>query len=564
LGIWDETYLEVRPVSHVERLHVYYTLAPDFSAAEITLSVETSLAEGCAWSWRLKDVEGNVVLTAEGAIAGRKLGQFVLKNPELWWPHDHGAPYLYTSEFTLSSTAGTPLQEVVSRVGFRRVRLVMNTGAWDEPSDFPKSRSVAPAQFEVNGRRIFAKGTNCVNPEIFPGEITRQRYEELLAMAVGANFNILRIWGGAIVNKEAFYELCDEMGILVWQEFPLACNDYSDEAHYLKILEQEARSIISRLRSHPCLTLWCGGNELFNSWSGMTDQSLALRLLGSLCLHLDPLTPYIPTSPMFGMGHGNYLFKWRGREVFESMARSRCTAYSEFGMPGMSPRSVIERIIPPEELFPPRLGGAWEHHHAFGAWDASPDTWLSLDTLEEYFGPAADLDELIEQSQTLQSIGYKAIYEEARRQKPYCSMALNWCYNEPWPAAANNSLIAWPAIPKPALAAVGSSCRPLCASASFSKLIWSEEEEFFAEIWILNDIFANRDGLKLRVSLVADGNKTAILEWESPCLSPDENLTGPTARHSLPRLNSDRFTVVVEVEGRPELGSEYTMLYRKI
>ena len=139
--------------------------------------------------------------------------------------------------------------------------------------------SVAPAQIELNGRKIFAKGSNWVNPEIFPGTITEKRYEELLSLALQAHFNMLRSWGGGIINKDAFFELCDRMGILVWQEFPLACNCYPDTSRYLKVLEQEATSIIRRLRKHACLAIWCGGNELFNNWSGMTSQSLPLRLL---------------------------------------------------------------------------------------------------------------------------------------------------------------------------------------------------------------------------------------------------------------------------------------------
>lgn len=131
----------------------------------------------------------------------------------------------------------------------------------------------------------------------FSGIITRARYEELIDLAVEANFNMFRIWGGGIINKESFFELCDEKGILVWEEFPLSCNLYPDDPHYLSVLEQEATSIVKRLRKHPCLAMWCGGNELFNNWSLMTDQSLPLRLLNSICLEYDPLVPYNPTSP---------------------------------------------------------------------------------------------------------------------------------------------------------------------------------------------------------------------------------------------------------------------------
>ena len=170
-----------------------------------------------------------------------------------------GSPYLYTSTLQLTDQTGKVLQTTTSKTGFRRVRLVMNEGAWDEPAGFPKTRSVPPMQMEINGRKIFCKGTNWVNPEIFPGIITRERYNELLDLAMEANFNILRVWGGGIVNKEAFFELCDEKGILVWQEFPLACNNYEGTPHYLKILEQESRSIIKRLKSIHHLPCGAGG-----------------------------------------------------------------------------------------------------------------------------------------------------------------------------------------------------------------------------------------------------------------------------------------------------------------
>ncbi|NJK96849.1 MAG: hypothetical protein HC905_19760 [Bacteroidales bacterium] len=298
-----------------------------------------------------------------------------------------------------------------------------------------------------------------MNPEIFPGIITAERYNKLLDLALKANFNTLRVWGGGIINKESFYELCDEKGLLVWQEFPLACNPYPDNPHYLKILKQEATSVITRLKTHPSLALWSGGNELFNSWSGMTDQSLPLRLLNSLTFQLNPEVPFIPTSPLMGMGHGHYVFRDfdTKEEVYARMQKAHFTAYTEFGMPGPSSVEVLKQIIPEKELWPPKPGTSWESHHAFKAWVGN--TWLMEDMLADYFGQAVNLETLVQQGQLMQSEGYKAIYEEARRQKPYCSMALNWCFNEPWPTAANNSIVNYPALPKPAFQ-VSERCMP--------------------------------------------------------------------------------------------------------
>ena len=560
LGIWDETGLEIRHESHVDDVYVNYTLNEELTCAEIMLEVQACHSGGKSFRWRLKDAAGRVAATASGLMHDRLIRPGItLEQPQLWWTHDHGSPYLYTSIFEMFDNDGKMLQRVSDKVGFRRVRLVMNEGAWEEHPESPKSRSVPPAQVELNGRRIFAKGSNWVNPEIFPGIITDERYERLVSMGVKANMNMFRVWGGGIVNKERFFEVCDSLGMLVWEEFPLACNNYPDDPHYLSVLKQEASSIVKRLRKHPCLGLWCGGNELFNSWSGMTDQSLALRLLNAVCLDLDPHTPYNPTSPIMGMGHGYYLFRTPdGKEVYELMNNAHCTAYTEFGVPGMSPMEVLKQIIPLEYLSTPKAGTPWEDHHAFNAWVG--DTWLAPDILEHYFGKASSLEELIEQSQLLQSEGYKAIFEEARRQKPYCSMALNWCYNEPWPAAANNSLIVYPDIPKPAYDAVAGSCRPICASVRFSRFEWKQGEPFFAQVWILNDRYATSHIGTVHLYVEIDGKRTELLSWKPETLNPNENIAGPEGRMILPSMKNRRFKVIAQVENMPELDNEYTLL----
>jgi beta-mannosidase len=562
-GIWDETYIVVRQSSEITQYETDYTLNADLKSASLTTSLKGENLEQCRYELTISDANGLEVLKNEGNFSGNEIRLTnVVKNINLWWPHDQGIPYLYSKVIRLISREGKLIQEYTTKIGFRKVQLVMNEGAWDFPKDLPKTRSIPPVQLEINGRKIFAKGTNWVNPEIFPGIITPERYNELLDRAKEANFNILRVWGGGIINKDSFYELCDEKGILIWQEFPLACNNYEGTPHYLKILDQESESIIKRLKVHPSLALWCGGNELFNSWSKMTDQSLALRLLNSQCYRLDPNTPFLPTSPVMGMGHGNYVFRfWEtNEEVFQWMPKSHNSAYTEFGVPALSSAEVLKTIIPESELWPPKPGTSWESHHAFNAWVG--DTWLMPDVLEFYFGEAKNIEELVANSQLLQCEGYKCIYEEARRQKPYCSMALNWCFNEPWPTAANNSIVNWPNIPKPGFYAVKSACRPFLASASIKKFKYTEGEEFSADIWVLNDLPIQTDGGKISVKLVTATNELKLLEWEFGSADANTNLSGPTVRCKLPAWQADRFKLILEVEGHPEYNSEYTLVYQ--
>lgn len=563
-GIWDETAVQVRNVSYIRSHDVSYKLTGDFSRADITISASVAEPEMKSVDWVLYDRNKNVVASASSP-AGQDMA-VSLEAPELWWCHDHGEPYLYEYVLSLKDRRGNVIQTDTGKIGFRRVRLVMNEGAWDEPRNYPMTRSNPPAQFELNGKRIFAKGTNWLAPDIFIGTIKPETYDTLLNYALHANFNVLRCWGGCAPGKDSFFDLCDEKGILVWQEFPLSCNDYPDDPHYLQVLEKEAKSLVKRLRMHPCIAMWCGGNELFNSWSGMTDQSLALRMLNSVCLEFAPDVPFNYTSPLMGMGHGCYLFRFKGAEVFEWMNNAHFTAYTEFGMPGASPVDVLKKIIPENDLYPARPGTAWEDHHAFNSW-ATENTWHDEPTIDYYYGESSDLEELVFKSQLLQCEGYKCIYEEARRQKPYCAMALNWCYNEPWPAAVNNSLLVWPATPKPALNAVRASCRPICASARFDHYQWTSGETFECQLWLLNDAYGtDYDKLTVKAYIKDDnGDKITLLstegiaEWTVADLKDNTNAEGPMVSAVLPASSSRTFEVCVEVEGHPELNSSYVM-----
>ncbi|MCQ2142534.1 MAG: hypothetical protein MJY56_00540 [Bacteroidales bacterium] len=562
-GMWDDSGLQTRGRAWLSHARVGYTLSNDFSRASIALD---TLVEGdktdTLLRFILSDHSGKQVME----LVGDRL-EGVLDNPHLWWTWDQGTPYLYNYRVKLVDRTGEVLDSVSGRVGFRRVRLVMNEGAWDRPEGSPKSRSDAPAQIELNGRRIFARGTNWVAPEIFVGLAGKARYSELLALAREANFNLLRCWGGCMVSKDCFFEECDERGIMVWQEFPLACNKYPDTPEYLAVLEQEARAIVDRVSPHPCLAILCGGNELFNSWSGMDDQSLPLRLLNKVCYEMVPHIPFIATSPLNGMCHGNYLFRHEGREVYQWMDEASSTAYTEFGVPGISPREVLEGIIPAEELFPVGPTAAWTAHHAFGAWDGNLETWLGPATIEYYFGKSSSLDELIAKSSLLQGEGYKAIYEEARRQKPYCSMALNWDFNEPWPTAANNSIVCYPAVPKPSFKMVSAACRPVCSSAKFMKFLWEGGEVLEFSMWLLNDSYGV-NGMRYNMSAMLvppDGTEKELLSWATSSLEDNENQQGPTVRVKLPDWpGANRFTVKLLVSGHPEMDSSYTLAYRSV
>lgn len=562
LGIWDETFVEVRERAFLRSAAADYTLSADLTHVSLWLDAAVDGdAAGCRLRWTVLNPEGAAVLTREAAAGETLRGD--IEHPALWWPHDQGTPALHTSRVELLDAAdGRVLNVRSAPLGFRRVRLVMAPGQWEFPRTFPKSRSHPPMTLEINGRPIFAKGANWVSPEIFPGLLNGETCREQLALAKAAHMNLLRMWGGAPAQKEAFYDLCDAMGIMVWQEFPLACNLYPDDPAYLRVLDQESRSLITRLKPHPCVVMWCGGNELFNTWSGMTDQSLPLRLLASNCYLLDPARPFLPTSPVDGVGHGHYVFRdmAEGREAWDFFQKASNTAYCEFGCGGPATVETLREIIPAGELFPPARGGVWEAHQAFGVWLES--SHLFLDVMEHYFGPPDSLEQMVERGQLLQAEGFRGIYEEARRQKPAASMALCWCLNEPWPTAANNSLLSWPSRPKLALAAVGAACRPLLASARIRQFQWQEGDWFDPELFWLNDAPDTTDPGPVDVRVETPSGKWHLLRWDGGPLPANTNLAGPQVRWTLPDLGTERFELILDTPSRPEAASRYTLLFR--
>ncbi len=530
-GIWDDTYIESRNAETIVRCEPSYELDDSLSSAVVRFDIE------CESEVNLEIFDPDGKRVYQGSDR-----EISLQDIKLWWCNGQGEPNLYHWR------AASASDEMSGYIGFKRVRLVMNGHAWDSPSTFPKSRSNPPITIELNGRAIFAKGSNWVNPEIFTGTITEQTYAQQLTLVKDANMNIVRCWGGAIVNKDVFFDLCDKLGIMVWQEFPLACNNYVGTEEYLTVLEQEAAAIINRVKKHACLVLWCGGNELFNCWSKMTDQSYALRLLNKLCYELDRKTPFIMTAPVMGMGHGHYVFydPQTKNSVFELFRQSDCTAYSEFGIPSITEMQYLQEIFPSDVLRNPAPNSPWETHKAFNSWVAGgKDTWMCMAIIDEIFGKQQSLEEYIEKSAWMQSEGLKCVFEEARRQKPECSMALNWCFNEPWVNAAGLSLLTYPSRPKKSYYAVRDALRNVIPSARFEHFKYYGGDTLIAELWLLNDSTEEVSDT-VDVFLETDGQKQHIITWNTGLVPANTNKKGHKLQIELPCTETQPMQIILE------------------
>ncbi len=576
MGIWEESYLEIIPEGTLTNLECTYRLNDTLDICHVDVTAEIYGEDDVTVTLNAPDGTAVYSETRRFTEGNTNTVSFELQKPKLWYPRGYGDQPIYV----LTAECGKSPKKLTKKLGFRRAKLVRNPD--DEAPGFPKSRYDSPATFEINGIKVFAKGSNWVNTEIFPCLMDEKRYRELIDLAYGANMNVFRVWGGGFINKESFYDICDEYGIMIWQEFMMSCNLYPDKDHFLSVLEREVTTIVKRLRTHPCLVLWCGGNELLNSWSGMTEQSHALRLIDAICYKYDRFTPYNMTSPLTGMGHGSYHNLVNGEEgrsanpnnlpegvklegeyeFLTALTYCRHTAYTEFGCCGGATPEYIKKYVTDGESYENCSpdNPVWVAHHAFNSW--SPSSWLRKCEVEYYFGGYSNVDDLLNKTLVIQSVCYKTMFEEMRKQAPRCSMAINWDYNEPWPCAAGNSLVNWPAEPKPALDSVREALRPTLASLRAFKNRYVTGETLKAEIWLLNDSPNTVAPTDIRVYLEADGKRNRVYTVPTDTVNPRENAKFGEFSFEVTEEIPAVFKLILEVPDRPEYNSEYTMFHR--
>ncbi|GIG65880.1 glycoside hydrolase family 2 protein [Phytomonospora endophytica] len=386
-------------------------------------------------------------LTVAARIAGQRVevpvadGEFTVElgvpEPELWWPRGYGAQPLYELDVELLGADGTVHDTWSRRVGFRTVRL--DTA----PDEHGRRYTV-----EINGRPIWVRGVNWIPDDVFVAGITRERLAGRFAQAVDANVNFLRVWGGGIYESEDFYELADELGLLVGQDFLFACAAYPEEEPIAGHVEAEARDNVVRLASHPSLVLWTGNNE--NIWGhedwGWKDElgertwgaGYYFETLPSIVEELDPARPYWPGSPWSGSddlhpndpAHGN-MHIW---DVWNTHDYTHYLTYTprfaaEFGYQAPPAYATLRRALSDETLAPDSPGMA---HHQKAA-----DGDLKLKRgLDAHFGEPADFDDWHWLTQLNQARALSLGISHFRSLRPVCTGTIMWQLNDCWPVTS--------------------------------------------------------------------------------------------------------------------------------
>jgi len=377
-----------------------------------------------------------------------------VEDPELWWPAGHGDQPLYdltvglapVGEAAAVGEGGEPADTAGERVGFREIELVR------ERDDAGESFG-----FEVNGRPIYAKGANWIPTDGIPTRVDTADYERLLGDAVAANMNTIRIWGGGIYERDEFYETCDELGLLVWQDFMFACALYPSDDEFIDSVAAEAEYQVRRLSAHPSIALWCGNNEneeMLREWIGEGAEDydtyaadyddLYLETLGPIVESLDPdgraFWPASPhsTSPDVlpndtSEGDVHFWDVWHSGDPFSRYLEAEPRFASEFGYQSFPSIETLSDVLEPADMNP--TAPLMEHHQRNPGGNGR-----ILQRMVDHFRIPFDMADFVYLSQVQQGLAIETAIEHWRRLQPHCMGTIYWQLNDMWQVASWSSI----------------------------------------------------------------------------------------------------------------------------
>jgi beta-mannosidase len=484
-GPWQPIRLHSHDL-RIDELDTPVHLADDHGHARINL--RTRLAgrlDGAAASamleHRLFDPQGRVVASTACAATAFSEASLPVPEPQLWWPAGHGAQPLYRLVTQLSS-GGQVIAAAARRLGIRSLRLLQEPVAGEPGMSF---------HFQVNGKPLFMGGANWIPDDLLFNRLTPQRYRQRVQQAVDAHMGMLRVWGGGIYEDEAFYDACDELGVLVWQDFLFACGLYPAHEAFCRSVQQEAEAAVRRLRHRASLALWCGNNEDYALAESLAAPGpgeepprfdarvLYEELLPGVCAALDPQRPYWPGSPYSPgatgcagarrssdptVGDRHSWEVWHGPMLpYQQYHTLQGRFVSEFGMQSHPSLALLESVLPEAERHPQsRTMAAHNKAGPTGAPDGHRRLAVYLaDTLRA--GPL--LAEQVYATQFVQAEAMRYAYQDFRRRWQHDGAravggALVWQLNDCWPATSW-ALIDSAGVVKPAWYAVRRALAPL-------------------------------------------------------------------------------------------------------
>ena len=421
---------------------------------------------------------------------------FDLQDARLWNPWDRGEPDLYEIEIQLFPQSSPEfLDSFTTTFGVRDFSLA-------RPPHTPITQE--PWQFVVNGQREFLRGVNWVPLDAIPARLTRDDYAARLQQAHDANVNFLRVWGGGLREKRVFYDLCDELGILVWQEFPFAgtlLDRFPHDRAFLSFVRDECSDIVRTLRNHPSLVVWCGGNEF-----SPRGNPAIVKKLHTVVKDKDGTRPFKPASPYRDESHN-----WRVWHQSANLRDYRDDAtpfLSEFGLQALPNLESLKRFLPTDALTAPHA--LWEYHRGelkkLGRYARSAILNEAKNLANRDLGIASQkslamtTEAFVDATQRAQAIGLQIAIEHLRRRKPQTTGVAVWQFNDPWPAISW-SVVDYYGTPKRAYDELKKLYSPVFASFDYPLIPRRASDTVRGDVWIINDLRAAYPDVKLRAYL---------------------------------------------------------------
>ena len=466
-GIWRSVWLEVRPPTAIEQIY-YWTgnVGLDGATLGVRFQFRTDAPTLDGFTMRFRGVCGQHTFEFEWPVEFVAGGcRIPVPGARLWWPKGYGEPNLYTVTAQLCRD-GHVLAERVDRIGIRKLvvdRTERAGAAWsprgaaggvtrvDVPPD-PESHFV----FIVNDQPIMVKGANWVPLDAFHSR-DAGRVEQAVALFDDLGCNMIRCWGGNVYQDRRFFDLCDEGGILVWQDFSYACCRYPQTEDFLAQVREEAQAIVAKLRNHPSLALWCGDNEIDAMYLGEglspEHNRLTREVLPQVVHRCDPHREYVPSSPYVPPSVSKAFLAgdarawryapeqhlWGPRGYYKGAFYTQHSAHfiGEIGYHGCPNVSSIRRFISAEKLWPWQDNDEWQVHSVYhwqhGAIDRDR-IQLMANQVRELFGAIPDdLEAFALASQITQAEAKKFFIESTRLRKWHTSGILWWNVIDGWP-----------------------------------------------------------------------------------------------------------------------------------
>ncbi|MDL2238845.1 glycoside hydrolase family 2 protein [Bacteroidales bacterium OttesenSCG-928-K22] len=444
-GIWKPVYLEAWNNFKINTFQVYTeTLTADKAKLKLIADFQSDT---------IGIVDINIFVNDEKLSSKKEnvsIGNNVIElyadidNPKLWWPNGLGEQNLYDVKIKIENSENYDIAE--QRIGLRTIELITD-----------KDEIGSKFEFHVNGIPVFMKGANYIPSESFPVNRDKEYHRRLIEDCKNANFNMLRIWGGGIYEDDEFYELCDELGILIWQDFIFSCALYPGDKDFLNNVEVEAKEQVLRIRNHPCIALWCGNNEVKNGWEDwgwkneyFPEQHQEISAAYDAVFHeilpmtvekYDPQTAYHASSPLWGWGHdecctegdSHYWGVWWGEQDFEIWKEKTGRFMSEYGFQSYPDFNSVKKYTKEEDwnITSPVMRNHQKHGRGIE---------IITNYMDKYFGVPEKFEDYLYVSQLLQAYGVGEALKAHRISSPHCMGTLYWQINDCWPVASWSSI----------------------------------------------------------------------------------------------------------------------------